>query len=103
MKHSIAVVSLATLFVTGGAYAAGTTAPAAAMPAKATTTAKAAATKYHEEFVKLDANKDGYLTKKEVHSNAKLSKDFRKYSKHGRMSEKEFAAWQHKHETVKKS
>ena len=98
MKKSLAAISLTTLFVTAVASAAGTaTAPAA------TTTAKAASTKYHEEFVKLDANKDGYLEKKEVHSNTKLSKDFRKYSKHGQMSEKAFTAWQRKHETVKKS
>lgn len=98
MKKSLAVIPVATLFVAGVACAAGSAAPAAA-----TTTAKAASTKYHEEFVKLDTNKDGYLEKKEIHSNAKLSKDFRKYSRHGRMSEKEFAAWQRKHQSVKKS
>jgi hypothetical protein len=91
MKKLITAISLTTLFVSGVAGAAGS----GAAPSSTKESASAAS---HAEFVKLDANKDGYLEKKEVRSNAQLEKSFSKAAPSGRMSETEFAAWEGHHQ-----
>jgi hypothetical protein len=92
MKKLITAASVITLFISGVAGAAGT----GAAPSGMSTTASTAS---HDEFTKLDANKDGYLEKKEVRSNAKLEKNFSKAAPGGRMTEAEFAAWETQHQS----
>ncbi len=90
MNKTFLAVALTALTFTGVAGAADYGADAQGktkMPAKVDA---------HADFVKLDANKDGYLEKDEVSANKALKKNFDKIADHGKLSESKFSAWENR-------
>lgn len=92
MKKTLVIASLATCLASGYALAAET---ATGVPGENTAT--------HKAFIKLDANKDGYIERNEAKANPALKRDFSKVAKHGKLNESEFSAWEVEQTTKTKS
>lgn len=93
MNKTLIITSLATCLVTGQVFAAQTGQYGSTAHTKSSAKANESPAT-HRMFIRLDANKDGYIERSEAQSNAALTQDFSKLSKNGKLSESEFSAWE---------
>lgn len=66
----------------------------AAEESAATTPASGSESAIHEQFMKLDTNKDGIIDTKEAKADKKLSHDFKKVAKNGKLDEPGYESWE---------
>jgi methionyl-tRNA synthetase len=81
------------LLVTSLLFSAALVAQAAEESA-ATTPATGNEGAYHEQFMKLDTNKDGFIDAKEAKADKKLTHSFKKIAKNGKLDEPGYESWE---------